>query len=292
MILNTKMLSILREISKELKNTEHTYGIYTPEYNDKYHHLLRSNENHNDYNNIVKLYEPIDNPIDYIEFTKRYLIHTINQNSYSHIYIDNIVKIGFDCWNIIAEYLSINDFGSLMATNLSFLLLFRGSGLRYKNNKLYVKKNYSIDTSIYNNNYINKIPYVLTHLTINNLNDLELYKSNKSSSLTHLTFGYKFNHPVEELILPQSLTHLTFGSRFNQPVNNIHLPSSLTHLKFGQDFNRPVEELILPSSLTHLEFGACFNQPVYDLQLPSSLIHLKFGIWFHQPVAHLQSTNR
>lgn len=66
-------------------------------------------------------------------------------------------------------------------------------------------------------------------------------------SLTHLEFGYSFNHTVENL--PSSLTHLTFGVSFNQSIDN--LPSSLTHLKFyGEgrhekysEFNQSVDKL-------------------------------------------------
>lgn len=35
-------------------------------------------------------------------------------------------------------------------------------------------------------------------------------------SLTHLTFDYGFNQPIQ--FLPPTLTHLTFGYSFNQPI--------------------------------------------------------------------------
>jgi hypothetical protein len=89
------------------------------------------------------------------------------------------------------------------------------------------------------------------------------------NSLTHLTFGEKFNSEVNNL--PNSLTHLTFGEKFNCEVNN--LPNSLTHLTFGKYFNRKINNW--PSSLTELTFGDTFNNEIKNL--PNSLTHLTFG---------------
>jgi hypothetical protein len=102
------------------------------------------------------------------------------------------------------------------------------------------------------------------------------------SRLTHLTFGYWFNQPVDHL--PASLTHLEFGYWFDQPVD--HLPASLTQLTLRGRFNQPVDRL--PASLTHLTLKGRFNQPVDHL--PASLTHLEFGYSFNQSVKHLPAS--
>ena len=71
--------------------------------------------------------------------------------------------------------------------------------------------------------------------------------------MTHLTFGYSFNKPIN---LPNSLTHLTFGYSFNQLID---LPNNLTHLTFGYKFNQPIT---LPDSLTYLYLEYSFSKPL------------------------------
>ena len=63
--------------------------------------------------------------------------------------------------------------------------------------------------------------------------------------ITHLTFGWKFNHKVDNL--PNSITHLEFRDIFNQEVDN--LPNSITHLIFGYHFNQRLDNL--PDSITY-----------------------------------------
>jgi len=98
--------------------------------------------------------------------------------------------------------------------------------------------------------------------------------------ITHLTFGYYFNQPINDAI-PSSVTHLTFGGHFNQPINDA-IPSSVTHLIFGWNFNQPINDAI-PSSVTHLTFGYSFNQPINDA-IPSSVTHLTFDYYFNQSI--------
>jgi hypothetical protein len=101
-------------------------------------------------------------------------------------------------------------------------------------------------------------------------------------SLKYLTFGEKFNIPLDPGVLPPSIKHLTFGKRFNQPLMRGVLPGSLTHLSFGRWFNHPLIPGIFPGSLNHLEFGHDFNLPLYPGVLPPSLNHLEFGHDFNQ----------
>jgi len=98
-------------------------------------------------------------------------------------------------------------------------------------------------------------------------------------SLTHLTLGFSFNQPVDDL--PFGITDLSFGNSFNQPVDN--LPNSVINLKFGWQFNQPTN--FLPSSLKELYYYRSFNQPVDNL--PNSITHLKFGLLFNHPINNL-----
>eukprot|EP00026_Physarum_polycephalum_P005603 Phypoly_transcript_05638.p1 GENE.Phypoly_transcript_05638~~Phypoly_transcript_05638.p1 ORF type:complete len:569 (+),score=96.82 Phypoly_transcript_05638:196-1902(+) len=132
-------------------------------------------------------------------------------------------------------------------------------------------------------------------------------------ALTHLTFGVRFNHPVNNL--PSSLTYLAFQCEhlyemnahncFSHPVDALppslatlslnmcyaqnidHLPPSLTRLSLAANiaFNHPVD--LLPPSITFLDLGKEFNQPL--LSLPLSLIHLTIQGEFSHPFPPLPS---
>ena len=108
--------------------------------------------------------------------------------------------------------------------------------------------------------------------------DFNLSLSQGLISLTHLTFGEVFNHPLEDSLQGlNSLTHLTFGREFNKSLrDSLNGLTSLHHLILGSYFNQPLggslKEL---SNLTHLTLGDHFNQPLGDsLQGLSSLAHL------------------
>jgi FNIP Repeat len=73
------------------------------------------------------------------------------------------------------------------------------------------------------------------------------------TSITHLTFGEKFDQPVD--CLPSSLQYLTFGTAFNQHVDL--LPPCLRQLSFPKDtsqFNKPVDFFPLLSHICLLVF--------------------------------------
>ena len=49
--------------------------------------------------------------------------------------------------------------------------------------------------------------------------------------VTHLTFGYLFNQPLEKDDIPNTVTHLTFGYMFNQLLNKDDIPKkAICHL--------------------------------------------------------------
>ena len=60
-----------------------------------------------------------------------------------------------------------------------------------------------------------------THPIAKEINDL-------LNSITHLTFDYYFNQPVDKL--PNGITHLTFGICFNQTLDG--LPYSVCNITF------------------------------------------------------------
>jgi hypothetical protein len=121
------------------------------------------------------------------------------------------------------------------------------------------------------------LPNSITHLTFGYRFNQQI--NNLPNSITHLSFGYAFNQLVN--YLPNSITHLNFGNSFNQSVD--YLSKSITHLTFGFRFNQPVNKL--PNSITHLTFGFCFNEPMDNL--PNSITHLRFGHCFNQPLDYL-----
>jgi hypothetical protein len=73
---------------------------------------------------------------------------------------------------------------------------------------------------------LSSIPPHATHLVL--LLNHEIQTMQNLAKLTHLTTGYAFNHPVDDL--PPTLTHLTTGDSFDQPVDK--LPLTLTHLNW------------------------------------------------------------
>lgn len=101
-------------------------------------------------------------------------------------------------------------------------------------------------------------------------------------TLTHLTFDDDFNQSLADVTLPPKITRLTFGLRFDQPLDCVHLPDTLTHLTFGDAFDQRLENATLPPMLTHLTFGYYFNRPLDRVVLPPMLTHLKFGERFDQ----------
>ena len=55
------------------------------------------------------------------------------------------------------------------------------------------------------------------------------------ASLRKLTFGDKFNQPINPGCLPVSLRNLFFGYRFDQPINPCCLPASLEKIYFNNN---------------------------------------------------------
>ena len=92
-------------------------------------------------------------------------------------------------------------------------------------------------------------------------------------TITHIKFGYSFNHPVDNL--PYHLLWLEFGYTFNQSVDM--LPHKITYLVFGNDFSQPVNDL--PNCLEYVSFGYKFSQSLNCL--PDSIIYIIIGCDVH-----------
>lgn len=92
------------------------------------------------------------------------------------------------------------------------------------------------------------------------------------NSITHLTFGFFFDKPIENKI-PNTVTHLTFGKYFDQCIEN-NIPNSVTHLTFGMYFSQSIKNGI-PNSVIYLKF-CYFNLYKRDFNdyLPDSIIDL------------------
>jgi len=84
-------------------------------------------------------------------------------------------------------------------------------------------------------------------------------------SVTQLILGPRFNKKFK--ILSKSLTHLTFGEKYNFPLQ---IPSTVTHLTLGADFQ---QELDIPLSISHL-----FISNQYQGKIP-----ININVSFDQP---------
>ncbi|CAN0308391.1 unnamed protein product, partial [Ectocarpus fasciculatus] len=95
-----------------------------------------------------------------------------------------------------------------------------------------------------------------------------------------LTFGTKFNQPIERAKFPASLQQLTFDENFNQPVDDVRWPASLQEVTFGycydlegnrkslffeSNFNQRIGSSIWPASLRRLTLGGDFRQSLQGL---------------------------
>jgi|JI10StandDraft_1071094.scaffolds.fasta_scaffold236114_4 hypothetical protein len=78
-----------------------------------------------------------------------------------------------------------------------------------------------------------------------------------------LTFFSHFNEPLDErVVLPARLTDLTFGDRFDKPVDRLRFPATLKRLTFGTSFSQSLERCQLPPGLEQLTLGRKKRVPV------------------------------
>lgn len=140
---------------------------------------------------------------------------------------------------------------------------------KYFKEALYLPNSH-IKSLYFHDNYnypILKLPYKLTHLTLNwDFNQIISYYP---STLIYLKFGWDYNQTVYNL--PKNLKYLIFGFKYNTPVYD--LPDSLIYLQFGFNYNHYVDKW--PKKLKYLKFGWEFNQPL--LNLPLILEYIKLG---------------
>ena len=106
----------------------------------------------------------------------------------------------------------------------------------------------------------------------------------ENQRLQSLTLGENFNQSWKDVHLPSTLQHLTFGYRFDQPLDE--LPKELKSLRFGSLFNQSLEKVKLPEGLEHLTFGFTFNQSSLDFSLSTAF---RFEILFETGETSIES---
>lgn len=225
-------------------------------------------------------------------------------------------NIGNQCIKLCCEYLNIDDMDSLRKCSVrlnkaigQYYFSCRPVNIKNINNKnkrkfdtffskykqaLHVRNIYNTDQLLFIKKEIESHGLLLQQLIFDDSFNCDLPNL---PQLKHLTFGKKFNQPIDKLPegllflklgdnfnqpideLPQSLEMLTLGNSFNQPMNK--LPKCLKRLEFGNDFNQSVN---LPPLLKILMFGINFNQVLKENSLPSSLQYLKFGNDFNKHI--------
>lgn len=258
-----------------LRKLESEVGIHTPDFVSKYTELMEQLKY--DYPSIPyeKIFKTDISKMNARSFMYDYIQYRIDTTGMNH----KPLKIGYDCWGLILEYLDCKSMFNLATSGTVLMKAIKPTLPRRIDELLKDKSLDDCSKSRVDYYEMKSIPNKVLNL------DIPFLPKSLPNTLTHLIFEFRFNEPVDQLCLPSSLTHLKFGDRFNQPVDNLRLPSSLTHLTFGcrcAEFNQPVDNLRLPPSLLHLEFGYNFNQPIDKLILPESLIRLTFGAYFNQ----------
>src|SRR5690606_35521171 len=116
---------------------------------------------------------------------------------------------------------------------------------------------------------------------------ITLYEGDCSDLPPHtkyLSFVQNSNQPNQSVNIPSTITHLTFGDKFDQPIDN--LPPNITHLTSGENFNQKIENL--PPKITQLIFGMKFNQNIDNL--PNNIKYLKLKCMFNQNVDNLPTS--
>ena len=107
------------------------------------------------------------------------------------------------------------------------------------------------------------------------------------NSLTELTFGDMFNHPIIDAdrpspFLPVTLKKLSFGRSFNQGLPVAALHTQLQELELGGDFTQDLADCKFPPTLTRLRFGAHFDRDIPSSSLPPSLKSLEVHLGFNR----------
>ncbi|CAM9556584.1 unnamed protein product [Ectocarpus fasciculatus] len=128
-------------------------------------------------------------------------------------------------------------------------------------------------------------PVRLEHLALEGRFDQSISDVEWPDSLQELTFGYYFNHPIDEIgEKATGLRELTLGWNFDQSLAGVALPKNLEVLTIAGVYNRPLDEVQLPSGLRSLTLGGLFDLPLVSARLPERLESLRLGWAFDQPL--------
>jgi hypothetical protein len=200
------------------------------------------------------------------------------------LYEDNICNLSMDIcmWQKIPKIPNIQLYKFKKLTSIIIRYNIDLEDIKFIN-----QNDESLQNDLTDKSKINKITFGFYYDKPINNNLLPL-------SLTSLQFGYGYNQPIEPNTLPDNLTELTFGDCFGSTslftglpsLQKNSLPPNLKKITFGEWFNPPESvaslENIFPSSLTDLTFGIEFNQPIKMGVLPMNLENLSFGRDFNK----------
>eukprot|EP01132_Coremiostelium_polycephalum_P009207 gene9207-11283_t len=130
---------------------------------------------------------------------------------------------------------------------------------------------------------LSKISNVLTHLKFSEcFKNPILFPGFIPQTITHLSLGDLYTHPLKPGVIPKSVTNLTLGRHYNHPLEKDVIPSSVITLSFGDYYTTFIPPGVIPSSVKRLKLGKLFNQPIEIGTIPESVIHLSFGTLFNQ----------
>lgn len=89
------------------------------------------------------------------------------------------------------------------------------------------------------------------------------------ATLEEITFGYRFNRPVDGVVWRVDLRWIIFGDVFNRSISGVTWPPKLEVLKFGFRFNQMItDEVVFLRLLEELWFGHMFQNPLTGCELP------------------------
>ncbi len=112
------------------------------------------------------------------------------------------------------------------------------------------------------------IPFGVKELVFDKYN-MELCVGDIPCSVTHLTFGADYNHPIYKDVLPNSIIYLKFGDGFDRLLFNGSIPNSVKKLVFGRKYNQPIKKNIIPNSVIQLKLGENYDQELFPICIPS-----------------------
>ncbi len=133
---------------------------------------------------------------------------------------------------------------------------------------------------------------LIKELTDDHVNKNLDYFNCKSNPLIKLHYPFD----IKPTSYPKTLTHLTFGWVFNQPIDN--LPKKLTYLRLGSGFNQPIDNLPTNINITynyteipHSDIINCFNKKDFSKKIICSVDQFYYINQLYQNKKKLKKIN-